>query len=126
MSSEAPCGQCCRRTGDGSCTPHAGTPKQVFVFAISRAATIHGDLSRDARRSGVVSTRDLMPGSSFTPDSKALITSFDGIWRSRCPRAKPRGYRSLRRWSRSSVKLQFEYPWKRGRFRQADSAPALA
>ena len=30
----------------------------------------------------LLSTRDLMPGSSFTPDSKALITAFGGgIWR---------------------------------------------
>src|SRR5262245_35137569 len=32
------------------------------------------------------STRDLMPGSSFTPDSKALITAFGGvIWRVEVP-----------------------------------------
>ena len=37
-------------------------------------------VTRDDQESA--STRDLMPGSSFTPDSKALITSFDGsIWR---------------------------------------------
>jgi Tol biopolymer transport system component len=31
-------------------------------------------------------TRDLMPGSSFTPDSKAFVTSFDGkIWRVEVP-----------------------------------------
>jgi Tol biopolymer transport system component len=37
-------------------------------------------VTRDDQESA--STRDLMPGSSFTPDSKALITSYDGrIWR---------------------------------------------
>ncbi|MBI4476923.1 MAG: PD40 domain-containing protein [Acidobacteria bacterium] len=37
-------------------------------------------VQRDDQESA--STRDLMPGSSFTPDSKALVTSFDGkIWR---------------------------------------------
>jgi Tol biopolymer transport system component len=37
-------------------------------------------VTRDDQESAA--TRDLMPGSSFTPDSKALITSFDGrIWR---------------------------------------------
>ena len=37
-------------------------------------------VTRDDQES--LSTRDLMPGSSFTPDSKALLTSFDGkFWR---------------------------------------------
>jgi Tol biopolymer transport system component len=37
-------------------------------------------VQRDDQESG--NSRDLMPGSSFTPDSKALVTSFDGkIWR---------------------------------------------
>jgi Tol biopolymer transport system component len=41
-------------------------------------------VTRDDQESA--STRDLMPGSSFTPDSKALITSFDGkIWRVEVP-----------------------------------------
>ena len=39
-----------------------------------------GEVQRDAQERG--STRDLMPGSSFTPDSAALITSYQGrIWR---------------------------------------------
>lgn len=41
-------------------------------------------VTRDDQESA--STRDLMPGSSFTPDSKTLITSFDGkIWRVEVP-----------------------------------------
>jgi Tol biopolymer transport system component len=41
-------------------------------------------VTRDDQESA--STRDLMPGSSFTPDSQALITSFDGkIWRVNVP-----------------------------------------
>lgn len=41
-------------------------------------------VTRDDQESA--STRDLMPGSSFTPDSKALVTSFDGkIWRVSIP-----------------------------------------
>jgi Tol biopolymer transport system component len=41
-------------------------------------------VTRDDQESA--STRDLMPGSSFTPDSAALITSFDGkLWRINVP-----------------------------------------
>jgi Tol biopolymer transport system component len=41
-------------------------------------------VQRDDQESA--STRDLMPGASFTPDSKALVTSFDGkIWRVSVP-----------------------------------------
>lgn len=41
-------------------------------------------VARDDQESA--STRDLMPGSSFTPDSKALVTSFEGkIWRVSVP-----------------------------------------
>ena len=41
-------------------------------------------VQRDDQESA--STRDLMPGASFTPDSKALVTSFDGkIWRVSIP-----------------------------------------
>ncbi len=44
-------------------------------------------VTRDDQESA--STRDLMPGSSFTPDSQALITSFDGkIWRIDVPSGK--------------------------------------
>lgn len=41
-------------------------------------------VTRDDQESA--STRDLMPGSSFTPDSQALVTSYDGkIWRVEIP-----------------------------------------
>jgi Tol biopolymer transport system component len=41
-------------------------------------------VQRDDQESA--STRDLMPGASFTPDSKSLVTSFDGkIWRVAVP-----------------------------------------
>ena len=41
-------------------------------------------VTRDDQESAA--TRDLMPGSSFTPDSKALVTSFDGkLWRVEVP-----------------------------------------
>ena len=41
-------------------------------------------VTRDDQESA--STRDLMPVSSFTPDSKALVTSFEGrIWRVAVP-----------------------------------------
>jgi Tol biopolymer transport system component len=41
-------------------------------------------VQRDDQESA--STRDLMPGASFTPDSKAIVTSFDGrIWRVSVP-----------------------------------------
>jgi Tol biopolymer transport system component len=44
-------------------------------------------VTRDDQESA--STRDLMPGSSFTPDSQALITSYDGkIWRVGIPGGK--------------------------------------
>lgn len=36
------------------------------------------DVQRDASQGGGTSDRDLYPGSAFTPDSKALITSFGG------------------------------------------------
>jgi Tol biopolymer transport system component/imidazolonepropionase-like amidohydrolase len=45
-------------------------------------------LVREAQRDqiGTKSTRDLMPGMSFTPDSKALITSYGGkLWRVAVP-----------------------------------------
>lgn len=44
-------------------------------------------VTRDDQESA--STRDLMPGSSFTPDSQALITSYDGkLWRIEVPSGK--------------------------------------
>ena len=40
------------------------------------------DVQRDNSQGGGVNDRDVYPGSAFTPDSKALITSYDGkIWR---------------------------------------------
>lgn len=40
------------------------------------------DVARDEREGGGTRDRDLYPGSAFTPDSKALITSYGGkIWR---------------------------------------------
>ena len=40
------------------------------------------DTQRDESQGGGARDRDLYPGSAFTPDSSALITSFDGkIWR---------------------------------------------
>ncbi len=40
------------------------------------------DVQRDNSQGGGVNDRDLYPGSAFTPDSKALITSYNGkIWR---------------------------------------------
>jgi Tol biopolymer transport system component len=46
-------------------------------------------VTRDDQES--LGTRDLMPGSSFTPDSKALVTSFDGkLWRVEVPSGQAR------------------------------------
>jgi imidazolonepropionase-like amidohydrolase/Tol biopolymer transport system component len=40
------------------------------------------DVQRDNSQGGGVNDRDLYPGSAFTPDSKSLITSYNGrIWR---------------------------------------------
>jgi Tol biopolymer transport system component len=45
-------------------------------------------VQRDDQESA--STRDLMPGASFTPDSTALVTSFEGkIWRVPVPSGEP-------------------------------------
>ncbi|MFN8571249.1 MAG: amidohydrolase family protein [Gemmatimonadaceae bacterium] len=44
------------------------------------------DVQRDNSQGGGTNDRDLYPGSAFTPDSKALITSFNGkIWRVEVP-----------------------------------------
>jgi Tol biopolymer transport system component len=44
------------------------------------------DVQRDNTQGGGVNDRDIYPGSAFTPDSKALITSFHGkIWRVAVP-----------------------------------------
>lgn len=44
------------------------------------------DVQRDNSQGGGVNDRDLYPGSAFTPDSKALITSWNGkIWRVEIP-----------------------------------------
>jgi len=44
------------------------------------------DVQRDASQGGGVSDRDVYPGSAFTPDSRALITSWNGrIWRVEVP-----------------------------------------
>jgi len=44
------------------------------------------DVQRDNTQGGGVNDRDVYPGSAFTPDSKALITSFNGkIWRVAIP-----------------------------------------
>jgi Tol biopolymer transport system component len=44
------------------------------------------DVQRDNSQGGGVNDRDLYPGSAFTPDSKALITSWNGkIWRVSVP-----------------------------------------
>ena len=44
------------------------------------------DVQRDNSQGGGVNDRDLYPASAFTPDSKALITSFNGkIWRVEVP-----------------------------------------
>ena len=67
-------------------------------------------VTRDDQESA--STRDLMPGSSFTPDSKALITSFDGrIWRVDVPtgEATPIPFTASIE-QKIGPKLDFEYP----------------
>jgi Tol biopolymer transport system component len=71
-------------------------------------------VTRDDQESA--STRDLMPGSSFTPDSKALITSFDGgIWRVEVPSGEAtRIPFSARVEQKLGPKLQFEYPIDEG------------
>lgn len=44
------------------------------------------DVQRDNSQGGGTNDRDLYPGSAFTPDSKALITSYNGkIWRVEVP-----------------------------------------
>ncbi len=44
------------------------------------------DVQRDNSQGGGVNDRDLYPASAFTPDSKALITSYNGkIWRVEVP-----------------------------------------
>jgi len=44
------------------------------------------DVQRDNSQGGGNSDRDMYPGSAFTPDSKALITSYNGkIWRVEVP-----------------------------------------
>ena len=44
------------------------------------------DVQRDNSQGGGANDRDVYPGSAFTPDSKALITSYDGkIWRVEVP-----------------------------------------
>ena len=44
------------------------------------------DVQRDNTQGGGVNDRDIYPGSAFTPDSKSLITSFNGkIWRVAVP-----------------------------------------
>ena len=57
-----------------------------------------------------------MPGSSFTPDSKALITSFDGgIWRVEVPSGEAtRIPFTARVEQRLGPKVQFEYPVDQG------------
>ena len=71
-------------------------------------------VTRDDQESA--STRDLMPGSSFTPDSKALITSFDGrIWRVDVPsgEATPIPF-TARIEQKLGPKVRFEYPVAEG------------
>ena len=47
------------------------------------------DVQRDNTQGGGVNDRDIYPGSAFTPDSKALITSYNGkIWRVEVPSGK--------------------------------------
>lgn len=47
------------------------------------------DVQRDNTQGGGTSDRDIYPGSAFTPDSKALITSYNGkIWRVEIPSGK--------------------------------------
>ena len=71
-------------------------------------------VTRDDQESA--STRDLMPGSSFTPDSKALITSFDGgIWRVDVPSGEAtRIPFTARVEQRLGPKVQFDYSVDQG------------
>ncbi|MCA1650651.1 MAG: hypothetical protein LC753_10345 [Acidobacteria bacterium] len=71
-------------------------------------------VTRDDQESA--STRDLMPGSSFTPDSKALITSFDGrIWRVDVPSGEATAIPfSAKVEQKLGPKVQFEYPIDEG------------
>ncbi|HEU5220079.1 MAG TPA: hypothetical protein VFU23_15575, partial [Gemmatimonadales bacterium] len=47
------------------------------------------DVQRDNSQGGGTNDRDLYPGSAFTPDSKALITSYQGkIWQVEVPSGK--------------------------------------
>lgn len=71
-------------------------------------------VTRDDQESA--SSRDLMPGSSFTPDSKALITSFDGrIWRVDVPsgEATPIPF-TARIEQKLGPRVRFEYPVAEG------------
>jgi imidazolonepropionase-like amidohydrolase/Tol biopolymer transport system component len=71
-------------------------------------------VQRDEQES--LATRDLMPASSFTPDSKALITSFDGkIWRVAVPsgEATPIPF-SAKIDLKIGPKVAFEYPIDEG------------
>lgn len=84
-------------------------------------------VTRDDQESA--STRDLMPGSSFTPDSKALITSFDGgIWRVDVPsgEATPIPF-TARIEQKLGPKVHFEYPIDEGPVRaQQIRSPRLS
>jgi Tol biopolymer transport system component len=71
-------------------------------------------VQRDEQES--LATRDLMPASSFTPDSKALITSFDGrIWRVAVPsgEATPIPF-SAKIDMKIGPKVAFEFPIDEG------------
>jgi Tol biopolymer transport system component len=71
-------------------------------------------VTRDDQESA--STRDLMPGSSFTPDSKALVTSFDGkIWRVDVPsgEATPIPF-TAKVEQKLGPKVHFDYPVEDG------------
>ena len=71
-------------------------------------------VTRDDQESA--STRDLMPGSSFTPDSSALITSFDGgIWRVAVPSGEATAIPFTAKIEQKlGPKLQFDYPVDEG------------
>jgi Tol biopolymer transport system component len=71
-------------------------------------------VTRDDQESA--STRDLMPGSSFTPDSKALVTSFDGgIWRVDVPSGEATKIPFTARVEQKlGPKVQFEYAVDQG------------
>ena len=74
-------------------------------------------VQRDDQESA--STRDLMPGSSFTPDSGALVTSFDGrIWRVEVPsgRISPIPF-TARVDQQLGPKVHFEYTVDQGPLR---------